>query len=127
MNLLRRIFRRNDTINLDRDALDLDETRRLGMQDKAAAHEAIAAIKVEQQRLARLRKLLENRAGRVSPQDVRRALRGGGGIQFGEMSLAQTMQTTDTNSMYETQLQTIEQREQAVHDLWMDLERFIRS
>ncbi|MGC4191732.1 MAG: hypothetical protein QM589_11320 [Thermomicrobiales bacterium] len=126
LDALRRIFRRDDTIDLDRDALDLEETRRFGLRDKRSAYDAIARIKAEQQRLRRLRKMLEKRAERVSPQDVRHALRGGGG-QFAEMALSRTMQPSDTKAMYETQLQAIEVRQKAVDDLWVELELFARS
>jgi hypothetical protein len=128
MDALRRIFRRDDTIgtNLVRDSLDIDETRHWGMRDKASAYKAIAAIKFEQQRLLRLRKALEKRSGRLTPKRVRSAVRPTGS-QFAEMGLSRAIQSSDTAAMYETQLEAIEQREQAVHDLWIDLERFARS
>jgi len=139
MNALRRIFRRDDTIDLNRDALDLEETRRLGTRDTASAYEAITAVKAEQQRLRRLRKILETRASRLTPGKIletrasrltpgkiRRDLRFTGG-QYGEMALERASQPGGEKAMYETQLEAIEQREQAVHDLWIDLERFVRS
>jgi len=126
MNALRRIFRRDDTIDLNRDALDLEETRRLGTRDTASAYEAITAVKAEQQRLRRLRKILETRASRLTPGKIRRDLRFTGG-QYGEMALERASQPSGEKAMYETQLEAIEQREQAVHDLWIDLERFVRS
>lgn len=128
MEALRRRFRRDDTISPDitRDALDLDETRRLGMRNTRSAREAIAAIKAEQERLRRLRKLLEKQSGRLTPNTIRRDLRFTGG-QYGEMALQRDLQPTDTKAMFETPLREIETREQAVHDLWIDLERVARS
>lgn len=125
MNALRRIFRRDETIDLTRDALDLEETRRLGLRDTASAWEAIAAIQVEQQRLRRLRKLLEKQSGRLTPNMVRTAARSGG--QFGEMALQRDLQPTEAKAMFETQLREIETRQKAVDDLWVELELFVRS
>lgn len=128
MDVLRRIFRRDDSItyDLERDGLDLEETRRVGMRDKASAYEAIAAIKVEQKRLRRLRKLLEQRSGRLTPNKIRRDLRFTGG-QYGEMALQRDLQPSDMKAMFETQLQAIELRQKNVDGLWVELELFVRS
>ncbi|MGN6031590.1 MAG: hypothetical protein ACTHQE_07975 [Thermomicrobiales bacterium] len=121
MDALRRIFRRDDTIDLTRDALDLEETRRLGLRDKRSAYEAIAAIKVEQQRLRRLRKLLEKQSGRLTPAKIRQASRGG------DMEISHEIRSTGARAMVETQLPEIETRQKAVDDLWVELELFVRA
>lgn len=126
MDALRRIFRRDETIDLTRDALDLEETRRLGLRDQRSAYEAIAAIKVEQQRLRRLRTLLEKQSGRLTPNKIRQGQRFTGG-QYGEMALQRDLQPTEAKAMFETQLREIETRQKAVDDLWVELELFVRS
>ncbi|MGC4107991.1 MAG: hypothetical protein QM753_16835 [Thermomicrobiales bacterium] len=126
MDVIRRLFRRDDTIDLTRDALDLEATRRSGLRDKRSAYEAIAAIKVEQQRLRRLRKLLEKQSGRLTPNRIRHGPRFTGG-QYGEMALQRDLQPSDTKAMFETQLREIETRQKAVDDLWVELELFVRS
>lgn len=126
MHILRRIFRRDDTIDADRPLLDLEETRRFGMRDKASAYEAIARIKAEQVHVRRLRKLLERRSGLLTPKQVRSAVRWSGG-QFAEMGLSSAMQSSDTTTMYGTQLQAIEQWERDAHALWLELERVTRT
>lgn len=122
MDILRRIFRRDDTIDVRRDALDLEEARRLGRRDKRSAYEAIAAIKVEQQRLRRLRKLLEKQSGRLTPAKIRQASKGGG-----DMEISHEIRSTGARAMFETQLREIETRQKAVDDLWVELELFVRS
>ncbi|MGC4191444.1 MAG: hypothetical protein QM589_09815 [Thermomicrobiales bacterium] len=122
MNALRRIFRRDDTIDLARDVLDLEATRRLGLRDRASAYEAIAQIRIEQKRLRRLRKTLENRSGRLTPNKIRSAAKGGW-----EMEISHAVRSSGMRAVFETQLQAIEARQKAVDDLWVELECFVRS
>ncbi|MGI8485568.1 MAG: hypothetical protein ACR2OU_15065 [Thermomicrobiales bacterium] len=123
-------LRRDDTFDLDENAIDVEHVLAEGLRDGVSARMAIDQLKQEKRHLARQLRAVDAQFKRLTSVEVRNIGRAGP-TQLTTIQLAQAMQDQSDSSQAgmqrEEQIATIEARSQAVDRALLELEMFIRS
>ncbi len=127
-------LRRDDTFDLDENAIDVDHVLAEGLCDGVSARMAIDQLidqlKEEKKRLSRQLRAVDAQFKRLTSVQVRNIGRAGP-TQLTTIQLAQAMQDQSDSSQAgmqrEEQIAAIESRSQAVDRALLELEMFIRS
>ena len=123
-------LRRDATLDLGENALDVEHVLSEGLRDRVSAQTTIDQLKREKKHLARQLRAVDSQFKRLTSVQVRNIGRAGPS-QLTTSQLAQAMQDQSVafqaGMHREEQIATIEARSQAVDHALLKLEKFIRS